>query len=52
MERVEYQPIVIQDVINLNNNDELDIKPWYQRRAVWNRQQKSYLINTLGRYYK
>jgi hypothetical protein len=47
MDRVDYQTIVIQDLINLNKADELDLSPWYQRRSVWNPTQKSYLINTL-----
>jgi hypothetical protein len=47
MDRVEYQTIVIQDLINLQNSGELDLAPWYQRRSVWNSTQKSYLINTL-----
>lgn len=47
MDRVEYQSIVIQDIINLEEKKELDTAPWYQRRSVWNKGQKSYLINTL-----
>ena len=47
MERVDYQSLVIQDLINLDNSGELDLNPWYQRRSVWNESQKSYLINTL-----
>ena len=47
MERVDYQSLVIQDVINLERMDELNLSPWYQRRSVWNDSQKSYLINTL-----
>lgn len=47
MERVDYQSLVIQDVINLEKQGELDLNPWYQRRSVWNDSQKSYLINTL-----
>lgn len=47
MDRVDYQTIVIQDLINLNKADELDLNPWYQRRSVWSPAQKSYLINTL-----
>ena len=41
MDRVDYQTIVIQDLINLNKADELDLSPWYQRRAVWSPPQKS-----------
>lgn len=47
MDRVEYESIVIQDLINLEKKGELNTKPWYQRRSVWNPKQKSYLINTL-----
>ncbi len=47
MDRVEYQSLVIQDIINLQAKGELDTNPWYQRRSVWNDSQKSYLINTL-----
>lgn len=47
MERVDYQSLIIQDVINLNSQEELNLNPWYQRRSVWNNSQKSYLINTL-----
>jgi hypothetical protein len=47
MERVEYQPLVIQDLVNLHHAGELDLAPWYQRRSVWKTPQKAYLINTL-----
>ena len=47
MERVDYQSLVIQDVINLEKQGELNLNPWYQRRSVWKDNQKSYLINTL-----
>lgn len=47
MERVDYQSLVIQDLINLDNTSELNLNPWYQRRSVWNESQKAYLINTL-----
>lgn len=47
MDRVDYQTIVIQDLINLSKADELDLNPWYQRRSVWSPAQKSYLINSL-----
>jgi hypothetical protein len=33
MDRVECQTIVIQDLINLQNSEELDLAPWYQRYA-------------------
>ena len=47
MERVDYQQLLIQDLVNLNKTRELDYSPWYQRRSVWLTSQKSYLINTL-----
>ena len=47
MERVDYQSLVIQDIINLEKQGELNLNPWYQRRSVWKDSQKSYLINTL-----
>ena len=47
MDRVEYQTMVIQDLINHHKADELNLTPWYQRRAVWTRPQKAYLINTI-----
>jgi hypothetical protein len=47
MERVDYQPLVIQDLINIHARGELDVNPWYQRRSVWTVQQKGYLINTI-----
>jgi uncharacterized protein with ParB-like and HNH nuclease domain len=47
MDRVDYQSIVIQDLINLYNSDELNLNPWYQRRSVWTPPQRAYLINTL-----
>lgn len=47
MDRVEYQSMVIQDIINLEVKGELNTTPWYQRRSVWNSGQKSYFINTI-----
>lgn len=47
MDRVDYESLVIQDLLNFYNREELNISPWYQRRSVWNRAQKAYLINTL-----
>lgn len=47
MERVDYESIVIQEVVGLNDREELDLSPWYQRRSVWTSPQKAYLINTL-----
>ena len=47
MDRVDYQPIIIQDLVNWHQHDELNLAPWYQRRSVWTGPQKAYLINTL-----
>ena len=47
MDRVDYQPIIVQDLINWHKNNELNLSPWYQRRGVWTNSQKAYLINTL-----
>lgn len=47
MDRVDYQPLLIQDLVTWNKNGELDLAPWYQRRAVWTIAQKAYLVNTL-----
>ena len=47
MERVEYQPLLIQDMLNYNRSEELNLSPWYQRRSTWTTPQKAYLINTL-----
>jgi uncharacterized protein with ParB-like and HNH nuclease domain len=47
MDRVEYEKVIVQDLLNLHKNGELELNPWYQRRSVWTQQQKAYLINTL-----
>lgn len=47
MERVEYESLIIQDLIGYYDRDELNITPWYQRRSVWSGPQKAYLINTI-----
>ena len=47
MKRVDYESIVVQDLQGLHRRDELNLAPWYQRRSVWSRPQKAYLINTL-----
>jgi len=47
VERVDYESIVVQELLGLHERGELDLNPWYQRRAVWTRPQKAYLINTL-----
>ncbi|HIP70124.1 MAG TPA: DUF262 domain-containing protein [Anaerolineae bacterium] len=47
MDRVDYESIVIQELVNLDKSGGLDIDPWYQRRSVWKRPQKAYLINSV-----
>ena len=47
MERVEYESLIIQDLLGYHERNELDISPWYQRRSVWTPPQKAYLINTI-----
>ena len=47
MERVDYESLIIQDLLGYYDRDELDVTPWYQRRSVWTQPQKSYLINTI-----
>lgn len=47
MDRVDYESLVIQDLLNSHTRGELNITPWYQRRAVWKQSQKAYLINTV-----
>lgn len=34
MERVDYESLIIQDLLNFHANESLDISPWYQRRSV------------------
>lgn len=47
MDRVDYQSLLIQDLIAANGDKTLDINPWYQRRSVWSTPQKAYLINSI-----
>lgn len=47
MDRVQYESMIIQDINGMSVRKELDLNPWYQRREVWTRPQKSYLINTI-----
>jgi hypothetical protein len=47
MDRVEYEKLIIQELINASKNNELNICPWYQRREVWSQSQKAYLINSI-----
>ncbi len=47
MERVDYESLIIQEILGAHERGELEINPWYQRRAVWTRPQRAYLINTI-----
>jgi hypothetical protein len=47
MERVDYESLIISDLLGFYNNKSLDISPWYQRRSVWSTPQKAYLVNTI-----
>ena len=47
MDRVDYQSLIVQDLLNDHRDKKLNLNPWYQRRSVWTDSQKSYLINTL-----
>lgn len=47
MDRVDYESVTIQDLLESYKREDLNINPWYQRRSVWTTPQKSYLINTL-----
>jgi hypothetical protein len=47
MDRVDYESMVVQELLNAHDRDELDVAPWYQRRAVWTTAHKAYLINSV-----
>lgn len=47
MDRVNYESIVIKDLLDSYSREELDISPWYQRRSVWSTAHKAYLLNTI-----
>jgi len=47
MDRVDYESMVLQDLLNAHDRGELNISPWYQRRAVWTNAHKSYLVNSI-----
>ena len=47
MDRVDYEKTIIQNIINEEKAGQLNLEPWYQRRSVWNEQQKAFLINTI-----
>lgn len=45
--RVDYESMLVQDLLNAEARGELDLRPWYQRRSVWSDAHKSYLVNTV-----
>lgn len=47
MERVDYESMLVQDLLNAHSRGELNLTPWYQRRSVWTLPHKAYLINTI-----
>lgn len=47
MERVDYESMLLQDLLNAHSRGELNVSPWYQRRSVWTNAHKAYLINSI-----
>ena len=47
MERVDYEFIIISDLLGFYNAKSLNINPWYERRSVWSPPQRAYLMNTI-----
>jgi hypothetical protein len=47
MERVDYESLIIADLLRFYADGTLDLNPWYQRRSVWSQPQRAYLINTV-----
>jgi len=47
MERVDYESLLISELLQDRKNGALNVRPWYQRRSVWNNAQKAYLLNTI-----
>lgn len=47
MERVDYESMLVQDLLNAHTRGELNVSPWYQRRNVWSTAHKAYLINSI-----
>ena len=47
MERVDYEKVVVTEILKSYDLKELNIRPWYQRRSVWTPPQKAYLINSI-----
>lgn len=47
VKRVDYDRVVVKELLDAHERDELNINPWYQRRSVWHRPQKAYLVNSI-----
>ena len=47
MERVDYESLIISDLLGFYNGKTLNLSPWYQRRSVWSPPQRAYLMNTI-----
>ncbi|MBN9004882.1 MAG: DUF262 domain-containing protein [Rhizobiales bacterium] len=47
MERVDYESLIISDLLGFYNSKTLNLNPWYQRRSVWSPPQRAYLMNTI-----
>jgi hypothetical protein len=47
MDRVDYESMVVQEFLNAHKSGELNVSPWYQRRAVWSTAHKAYLVNSV-----
>lgn len=47
MERVDYESMLVQDLLSAHSRGELNVSPWYQRRSVWSNAHKAYLINSI-----
>jgi hypothetical protein len=47
MERVDYESLLISELLQDRKSEALEVAPWYQRRSVWKNPQKAYLINTI-----
>ena len=39
--------MVVRELLNAHERAELNVSPWYQRRAVWSTAHKAYLINSI-----
>jgi hypothetical protein len=46
-ERVDYESLIISDLLGFHHSKTLNLSPWYQRRSVWSPPQRAYLMNTI-----